>query len=72
MSINPDNLNGLKVEFVFSPVVNFAMHQNHVPTIRKIVITNDSETNFEDVQIEIVSEPEFAFKYSHRISLIKY
>ena len=59
-----------EVDLVYSPVINFAMQQNHVPIVRNLVITNNTNEHLENVQVEIISEPEFATKWRKEIDLI--
>lgn len=55
------------VEFIHSPVINFAMQQNHVPVVRKLLLINTAEKDLENVVIELISEPEFAVDWQHKI-----
>lgn len=36
-------MKSLDIKLNYSSVVNFAMQQNHVPVVREIVITNNSD-----------------------------
>lgn len=49
----------IKVEFVYLPVVNFAMQQNRVSVVRQLSIENLTESVYEDIKIQITLEPEF-------------
>lgn len=59
-----------QLEFIYSPIVNFAMQQNHVPVIRKLAIKNNTETELNDLFIQINSEPDFALVWQSRIDNI--
>jgi len=59
-----------EVELIYSPIVNFAMQQNHVPVVRKLTIKNISEIELENISIEITADPEFAIAWSKRIDLL--
>lgn len=48
----------IRVEFDYSPTVNFAMHQNDVPLIRRIRVTNSGLNAVVDLQIRVTGEPE--------------
>lgn len=50
----------IKLNLNYSPAVNFAMQQNHVPIIRKIVLINDEEEIIEDVKINVSITPEIS------------
>jgi len=50
----------LKVDLVYTKVVNFSLHQNHIPIVRKFSITNLTEHAFDDLNIRFTFEPEFA------------
>ena len=62
--------NNLKIEFLYSSVVNYAIQQNRVPLVRKFSIENNSERDLVDVQIQIEAEPEFATSWSQRVDII--
>ena len=60
----------LVLRLEFSPEVNFAMQQNHVPVVRKIYVVNKSEESVENVSITIDFEPLFAEQCVIRIDAI--
>ncbi len=60
-----------EVEFIYSPVINFAMQQNHVPVIRKLAIKNTTESDLENIAIHLTFDPDFAESFSHKIDSIK-
>jgi uncharacterized protein DUF4011/restriction endonuclease-like protein/AAA domain-containing protein/uncharacterized protein DUF3320 len=60
-----------EIEFIYSPIINFAMQQNHVPIIRKISIKNISEKDIENVSLVIKSDPDFSDEWKRNIDCIK-
>lgn len=60
----------LDVDLIYSPIINFALQQNHVPVIRKLSIKNISETEMKNISIEITADPEFAITWSKQIDLL--
>ena len=65
-----DSSNKLEVDIIYSPIINFAMQQNHVHVVRKLTIKNISETELRNISIEITADPEFAIAWSKRIDLL--
>src|SRR3954471_11476480 len=65
-----DVQNKFCVEFVYTPVINFVMQQNHVPVVRKLLIKNTSGHDFHNIKVEIVSEPDFAVTWQHKIDAL--
>ena len=57
----------LKVDLIYSPIVNFAMQQNHVPVIRKLTIKNIADADLLNLSIEIIPEPDFAINWNKKI-----
>ena len=53
------------------PVINFAMHQNYVPVVRNIIITNQTETVLEPVSVSVVFEPEFAHPFEQALGALQ-
>lgn len=60
-----------EIEFIYMPVINFAMQQNHVPIVKKVSAKNVSGNDLENVTITLHSDPDFALKYEHNIDVIK-
>lgn len=52
----PDIIN---VEFIYLPVINFAMQQNRVPVVRRLTIENLTNDILPDVEIRLSAEPVF-------------
>jgi len=63
-------LASLEVELIYIPLVNFAMQQNHIPVIRKMVIKNKRETDLQNITVQIISEPDFAIPWTKKIDVI--
>ena len=60
----------LKVDIIYSPIVNFAMQQNHVPVIRKLTIKNIGDVDLSNLSIEIIPEPDFAITWNKKIDIL--
>ena len=67
MEIEPELIN---VEFVYLPVINFAMQQNRVSLIRQFTIENKTENALKNIRIEINVEPAFASTLPYVIEAI--
>jgi hypothetical protein len=66
----PDPLLSPSIDFVYTPVINFAMQQNHVPVVRQLLLKNTAGQDLENVTVEITSEPDFAVAWNHKIGLL--
>lgn len=62
--------NLLDVQFVYLPVINFAMQQNRVALIRQFSIENKSTTPLVDVTIDIQVNPAFASTTPYFVDVI--
>lgn len=60
----------LEVDLIYSPIVNFAMQQNHVPIVRKLTIKNTGDKDLTNILIEITADPEFAVAWNKRIDIL--
>jgi hypothetical protein len=60
-----------KVDFIFSQVISFSMQQNHIPVIRKFLITNSTGNDIQNINVDLTFEPEFATPISTKILLLK-
>lgn len=63
-------VNGMNVEFVYLPVINFAMQQNRVSLIRRFSIENTTEEPLKDVRIRLIAEPGFADSEVYPVEVI--
>lgn len=59
------------IDFVYTPVINFAMQQNHVPVVKKLSAKNIAVNDLENVIITIQSDPEFAVTFEHSIDTVR-
>lgn len=50
--------------------VNFAMQQNHVPIVREIKITNNTEADIENVKVTITTDPDIADEWDINIPIL--
>ena len=60
----------IKVEFIYLPVINFALQQNRVSVIRLFTIENVSGRILSNVQIKLTVEPQFADTVPYLIEVI--
>ncbi len=60
----------VEVAFEFIRVINFSMQQNHVPVVRKLTIRNVAGSDLRNLTVEILSEPDFAVRWSSAVGLI--
>ena len=60
----------IKVEFVYLPVVNFALQQNRVSVIRVFTIENCSEKALNNIRVNLTVEPEFGDPLKYAIETI--
>ena len=63
-------MNPLQIKLNYSPVVNYSMQQNHAPVIRDVIITNNGNVAFTDLEISLTFDPEFASEYKYTINSI--
>lgn len=61
----------ISFEGVYSVVINFAMQQNYVPVIKKLVIKNNGQEAISDIELKVSAQPEFIFEYKTTISAIE-
>ncbi len=59
------------IEFLYTPAINFAMQQNHVPVVRKLAIQNNSENDWQNLLVTITAEPDFTAVWKQSIDIIK-
>lgn len=60
----------IKVEFIYLPVINFALQQNRVSVIRLFTIENISGKTLHNIQVWLEAEPAFAETVPYRIEEI--
>ncbi len=49
---------GLSLELEMTSAVNYALQQNRLPVVRRLVIQNDSDRNWEELDLHFYSQPE--------------
>jgi hypothetical protein len=59
------------ITFIHLPSINFALQQNYVPVVRELSIANHSGEDWQQVKVEIVSEPEFAVVWQQTNEVLK-
>jgi len=65
--MNTETLSKIALDIILSPVINFAMQQNHVPVVKQLILTNNGEAPLENIIVQISSEPDFAITWSSQI-----
>jgi len=68
--MNTENPSAITVDFVCSPIINFALQQTHVPVIRRFIIKNLTGRDIPDINILLSCEPDIATPNSVRIALL--
>ena len=58
------------IDFVYTPVANYAIQQNRVPLVRKLVLENPSEEDLLDLTVAIKGEPQFTNSWEHKIEIL--
>ena len=61
---------GKEVNFIYTPAINYAFQQNHVPTIRELTITNHSENDWKNISLSLSSEPDFAEVWTAQLEFL--
>ncbi|WP_158453649.1 DUF3320 domain-containing protein [Paenibacillus beijingensis] len=51
-------------DWTYSETINYAMQQNHVPVVKRVVLTNNSDDDLHNVTVTLTAEPDFAFEWS--------
>jgi len=69
--MDTETLHTIEIDLTLAPVVNFAMQQNHVPVIKRLVITNVSDTDLSGITLEINSQPNFALGWRGSLQGLK-
>ncbi|MBQ9882802.1 MAG: hypothetical protein IJM42_09375, partial [Synergistes sp.] len=59
-----------RVIFSFVPVINYALQQNMIPAVRRLIVVNDSNAPLEGADIQIEASPAFARPFLRRIELV--
>jgi len=61
----------INIDLTLSPVINFAMQQNHVPVVKRLILTNVGEQDLEGLALEISAEPNFAVVWKANVDNLK-
>lgn len=65
-----DEVKKVTLEGVYSPILNYAMQQNDVPVIKKLLIKNISEQDLNQITISVGANSEFILPYTKRVEHI--
>ncbi|WP_083676368.1 DUF3320 domain-containing protein [Paenibacillus sp. FSL H8-0548] len=60
----------VRCEWEYSKVINYAMQQNHVPIVRKIVLTNVTEEDIRLVTVKLSAEPAYAYEWTKVLDVL--
>lgn len=60
----------LKIDLAYFPVVNFAMQQNHVPVVKKLILGNEASDPIKHVRVEISMTPDLGAKEERMVESI--
>ncbi|HBP39159.1 MAG TPA: DNA helicase, partial [Clostridiales bacterium] len=60
----------LQFEATISPTINYALQQNHVPIIHRLVIHNSGDQDFSEITLQITAEPAFAGSLARKLALL--
>ena len=58
------------VDLEYTSSVNYAIQQNKVPLVRKLILENQSEEDFSGILIKITCEPEFANSWERKVEFL--
>jgi very-short-patch-repair endonuclease len=64
-------LTATDINLTYTPVINFALQQNHVPVIRSLVINNTTGADWNALEVEITVEPAFAPSWKRLYGYVK-
>ena len=68
--MNPTTLTTESINLIYTPAINYAFQQNHVPIIRELTLNNTSETEWKNIKVEIIAEPDFVQGWKTEIESI--
>lgn len=58
-------------EFVHDSTINYAMQQNHVPLVKRLLLTNKGSEEIGEILIRVTSDPEFSLPWEMTISSLR-
>lgn len=61
---------GVGIRASVIPVINYALQQNSIPTVRSVAIANDSRETLENVELEITAVPQLCLPYKRHIDCV--
>jgi len=59
-----------KVKFIYTSIANYAIQQNRIPIVRKLIVENPSEADLLDLKVAISGEPDFVNNLEYRIEIL--
>lgn len=65
------NMDPFDISIELTRTVNYAMYQNDVPIVNRLVIINNTNNNYENVILRITASPEFCNERIQRFDIIK-
>ncbi|MGY3212008.1 DUF3320 domain-containing protein [Mucilaginibacter sp. HD30] len=66
-----ETLTPLQIDLTLAPAINFAMQQNHVPVVKRLVLMNTGDVDYEHLTVEISSEHAFAIVWKASLDSLK-
>ena len=60
----------IQIEGAYSSIVNFAMQQNYVSIVKKLVLKNLTEEEIKDIEVIISTEPDFAYEWKVSVDVV--
>src|SRR5690554_1499450 len=57
-------------EFIYTPVVNYAIQQNRIPIVRKLVLENTTEEDLHQLRRTLPSEHELVSDWESRLGTL--
>lgn len=58
------------IDLEYNSSVNYAIQQNKVPLVRKLILENQSEEDISDILMKITCEPEFANSWERKVEFL--
>ncbi|MGI5898749.1 MAG: DUF3320 domain-containing protein [Christensenellales bacterium] len=60
----------IRIEAVVSPVINYSMHRNRIPVVKRVRITNETAEDILGVNLHVSTQPPFSDTHSTAIARI--
>ncbi|MBP3039566.1 DUF3320 domain-containing protein [Bacillaceae bacterium Marseille-Q3522] len=61
----------IQCEYAYDKKINYALQQNHVPVIKTVHLTNNTDEAITNIRLEITANPSFSVPYSINIDRIE-